>query len=721
MAYTGTVDIIGGLRPKNNGRFPVAHAKDIYVDEKTRVSDVANKSTITGKGAPTSTTVGVVGKMYMDVDTGNLYKCTAETESEYTWIRETKETAEIVNGLLNDENFANDVAGRVPLIKSPEAPIFADSLADMTDVSKLYVMPDGYIYAYTEFINYNLLRLETGRGVGTPVTNYGNANTRLLSAAEAAVSPDANGIKSSTSSNFVTDWFDVIPGKYYSISIKTGTDENGEDTRGYLINGSSAAEPIRMHIKLSDGTTILYYNRQTDNVTPYLNDCLEETRLDNDKWGLTIRMPDIADIEQARIQFATAASLNFGSIDSILSYEPMILDGFSAEDSFRRSTESEYMAGNFTGVGKFVSTGLLYQLPDVYEDRLHSLETAVPQIQEEISDIKTQLENPVSASPYYRDVNFGIVPDEYYRGVNSDYNSKGFGRNTTYAEVIAAYDALITGNSYVTKIALGQSSDGQTLCLYRFTPAQVINKKKPLPKIAIIAGQHGQEKGSVFGLYYFIENLLNNWQKSSVLAYLRNNVEFLIIPVVNTYGFDNWSYTNANGVNLNRNYGVNWSADGTGEQYGGEEPFDQPETQIVSALINSNRDTLLFVDFHTCNEGVAPLTLLHYYGAFSYTADSYFNRLYDTIDYNLRSIALNFNEDYTFNAPNRIYGQMASWDANGLARTWVSSQNVLGSLVEGFNGFTVNGEDKLLEGIVYKANEEVIVNWLTSAMYYLKE
>lgn len=40
---------------------------------------------ITGKGAPTTATEGAVGCFYMDTDTGEIYKCTAATNGNYTW------------------------------------------------------------------------------------------------------------------------------------------------------------------------------------------------------------------------------------------------------------------------------------------------------------------------------------------------------------------------------------------------------------------------------------------------------------------------------------------------------------------------------------------------------------------------------------------------------------------------------------------------------------
>ena len=38
-----------------------------------------------GKGSPTSGTIGSVGVIYMDEDTGDLYKCTKITDGNYTW------------------------------------------------------------------------------------------------------------------------------------------------------------------------------------------------------------------------------------------------------------------------------------------------------------------------------------------------------------------------------------------------------------------------------------------------------------------------------------------------------------------------------------------------------------------------------------------------------------------------------------------------------------
>lgn len=37
MAYTGNVELISGIRPKNGGSFPLVDAHDVYVDDNTRL------------------------------------------------------------------------------------------------------------------------------------------------------------------------------------------------------------------------------------------------------------------------------------------------------------------------------------------------------------------------------------------------------------------------------------------------------------------------------------------------------------------------------------------------------------------------------------------------------------------------------------------------------------------------------------------------------------
>ena len=42
MGYNGTIELIAGVKPANNGNFPMVNAKDVYVDDDTRLDAKLN-------------------------------------------------------------------------------------------------------------------------------------------------------------------------------------------------------------------------------------------------------------------------------------------------------------------------------------------------------------------------------------------------------------------------------------------------------------------------------------------------------------------------------------------------------------------------------------------------------------------------------------------------------------------------------------------------------
>lgn len=53
-------------------------------------------------------------------------------------------------------NVTEAVKNKIPFIKTAEQPTFVNSIEEMTDTSKVYVIPDGHLYGYRENENYNL-------------------------------------------------------------------------------------------------------------------------------------------------------------------------------------------------------------------------------------------------------------------------------------------------------------------------------------------------------------------------------------------------------------------------------------------------------------------------------------------------------------------------------------------------------------------------------------
>ena len=578
------------------------------------------------------------------------------------------------------DNIAEVVKEKVPLVKSAEKPPIVDNIDKMTDTSEHYVLStDGYFYAYRESgENYNLFKLSE--------VSY---SSRLQD--------DAEGIVSSSVYNAVTGWIPVEYGKYYATSILY----NDNRTTGYIVHK-------RMNLIRSVGT-IVFYNAYS----------VPSVLVDGSIPVINIEYEDAVAIQlHFYIADGTGTQIEIGTSELLEAYEPMIVEGDTAESAVDNALNLEYLDGDIEAIAEWYNTGMAYNQPADYEGRVIQLESDVSDIKEDMEELKESMENPASASPYYRNVNFGTIPYAYYQGVADSYE-KIFGRSTTYAIFMESWKSLVADHSsYVTETELGTASDGQTVYLYDFKPVRISNQNKAIPKIIIIAGQHGFEKSNIYGLYYFIDNLLSRWNKHSALAYLRNHVELMIIPVLNTYGFDNLTYKNGNGVNLNRNYDSNWVLlDSTSsEQYGGTEPFDQPETQIVRDLLLNNTDASLVIDFHTNgSSAVAEYSYINYYGVCAST-DDYYNRMVDAVAYQLSSISGNFNLDYELNQPDTILGFLNYASGTGLLRDYATDNNFVGVLVEGFNGFP---NEDAYTGQTFRANEEIITNWLITTMNYL--
>ena len=72
-----------------------------------------------------------------------------------------------------------------------------------------------------------------------------------------------------------------------------------------------------------------------------------------------------------------------------------------------------------------------------------------------------------------------------------------------------------------------------------------------------------------------------------------------IVPALNPDGLDKSQRQNANGVDLNRNYGVsNWVLDKTTTFYSGPYPFSEPETRAVKTLLDEEKFSLA-ITYHT--------------------------------------------------------------------------------------------------------------------------
>lgn len=123
-----------------------------------------------------------------------------------------------------------------------------------------------------------------------------------------------------------------------------------------------------------------------------------------------------------------------------------------------------------------------------------------------------------------------------------------------------------------------------------------------------LGGVHsGTERGTV--------EILNRW-----LSYLQNhkkiipkNHKVIIIPNLNPDGYANYTRTNAHGVDLNRNFDVNWQRWGNFWSiyiYAGPKPFSEPESVALRNLAKkefSKAKTTKLISYHAgTNQVFAP-------------------------------------------------------------------------------------------------------------------
>jgi hypothetical protein len=123
-------------------------------------------------------------------------------------------------------------------------------------------------------------------------------------------------------------------------------------------------------------------------------------------------------------------------------------------------------------------------------------------------------------------------------------------------------------------------------------------------------------------LLYFMEKLLQGYEKNPEITFLINNRQLWFVPVVNPDGYvyneeinpDGGGLWRKNrrqnsdgtfGVDLNRNYGFKWGYDNSGssprtidETYRGTAAFSEPETKAIRDFVKS-RKFILNLNYHS--------------------------------------------------------------------------------------------------------------------------
>lgn len=123
---------------------------------------------------------------------------------------------------------------------------------------------------------------------------------------------------------------------------------------------------------------------------------------------------------------------------------------------------------------------------------------------------------------------------------------------------------------------IGKSVEGRPILGMKITTDPDTRGFKPA--VRICGAHHGNEVMSCETVILFTKYLLDNYQTDPKLGALVRDREIHIIPMVNPDGVSKRQRHNAHGMDLNRNYGYNWSGSGSKS---GSRPYSEPEVRAL--------------------------------------------------------------------------------------------------------------------------------------------
>jgi carboxypeptidase T len=194
----------------------------------------------------------------------------------------------------------------------------------------------------------------------------------------------------------------------------------------------------------------------------------------------------------------------------------------------------------------------------------------------------------------------------------------GMGGFYTFSEMNTEINALVTAfPALVQKTSIGLSIEGRDIWCLKISD-NVSSDENNEPEVLYLGLQHAREAITGTSLIFFAQYLAQNYGTSEAVTNLVNNREIFIVPCVNPDGYvyneindpsgggmqrknrrnvgvDDMSTNRQKGVDLNRNYGVDWSdcagassscgSSNTSDQtYWGTSAFSEPETQAIRDL-----------------------------------------------------------------------------------------------------------------------------------------
>ena len=341
------------------------------------------------------------------------------------------------------------------------------------------------------------------------------------------------------------------------------------------------------------------------------------------------------------------------------------------------------------------------------------------------NDLKANTEKRLSALEYAVKPlsEFPVIypPSEPYIYNGADITEQFVnGSGDMLTPLYALFDALVTAhpNNIVKSVIGRDESDTYDINCYTI---QQVNNMSNVPVILFLADIHASEPYTLTATYAMAKELLENHETDDVLGFVWRNCVLKIVPVCNPWGLANGGQRyNSEGVNLNRDFPVDWEYSSDPYDKTGETPASQAETQAIMAFIESNKSNALFaVNKHDSDYFSDASTN----GKLAYSVDNY------KIDMNVlrayyRTLQIAFWKKYRdiftqnpkCNEYTMLFSNLSQTATHGTMHKWFNYIGVHGCLQEVTRPKTGDGYTENRKQDFIQINLEMSVNMIASAL-----
>lgn len=164
----------------------------------------------------------------------------------------------------------------------------------------------------------------------------------------------------------------------------------------------------------------------------------------------------------------------------------------------------------------------------------------------------------------------------------------------TYQEIIDLMDSLASAfPSICQKVVVGNSVEGRELSYLKISDNAAIDETEP--ELIFDGGIHGDEVGAAENMVRFARELCTTYSSDTAIANRVNSREIFIYCMVNPDGRHYDSRYNANGVDLNRDWGYMWNGEGSSSG-----AYSQVESKALRDVMYNNQ----FVVHSTYHSGI---------------------------------------------------------------------------------------------------------------------